>query len=190
MALNSPASPRPSRRRSAQPFGTLGARTIATWVGLWFVLACLLSALLYVGMSSGDRSLGQRLQAHGVAVTGTFIRNSPNGHGEIEYSYIAADGHRYVATSPAEDPTTPAARTAGGPVRVVYDSRNPGISCNCDPRQLLKGTGWLSNSVLGAIFALFPTALLAARSRIGTHPVRADPGARAGRRLRCGVRAG
>jgi hypothetical protein len=89
----------------------------------------------------GNLNLEATLRERGVTTTATVVRTDPDNHDSIRYSYIV-DGRTYEKQSGADAPNPGADQlSAGDPVTITYDARDPRTSCACTPREEWQGWG-------------------------------------------------
>jgi hypothetical protein len=141
------------------------------FVGVW--LAC--GAVASIAISALDHSnqkVYAQLERHGVVVAATVTRTDPSNHNTVYYTFTV-DGQTYNSADRAWPPNPEASRLAvGGSVYVVYDSRNPTISCACDPHAAAIPNQWWRRSItglyLGSVIAVVITISVYRRRRGGT----------------------
>jgi len=134
------------------------------FVGVW--LAC--GAVVSIAISALDHSNQKvyvQLEKRGVVIAATVTRTEPSHHNTVYYTF-AVDGKTYNSADRAWPPNPEASRlVVGGSVYVVYDSRNPTISCACDPRAAANpNQGW-RRSIVG----LYGGSVIAAVITVGVY---------------------
>jgi hypothetical protein len=141
-------------------YGTI--RKLAPWVGIWLVLAAIFA--LVVGTLF--RRPYDELVSNGVVTEGLIRQKEPDNHQNVHYSYVVGSetywgiGHGGQGAMPVFEKLQ-----IGQKVLVVYDRRQPTLSCLGDPKQHLKSANFLT--VLAAVLsATFVMAILHSKGHL------------------------
>jgi len=144
-----------------------GARLGLVFVGVWLVCGAV-GALMITALDYGNQKVYSQLEKHGVVVDAVVTGTEPNNHNTVFYSFLA-NGRRYSSGDRSWPPNPDASQlTVGGRVYVVYDRRDPSVSCACDPHKTARPLRWwrgfIAGLLLGSVAALVIT--LGIRRRI------------------------
>ncbi len=159
-----PAPPPAGRRLSGV---RLGVAFLLIWLGCGVIGALLISA-----MDHSNQALYSRLEHHGVAVNAVVTGTQPSNHNTVFYSFVA-DGRTYSSSDVSWPPNPEASQLAvGDKVYVVYDARDPNVSCACDPRAAAVPAQWwrrlIAGLFLGSIIAVVITRRLFVSRRVAS----------------------
>ncbi len=114
---------------------------------------------IVVGLFTGaDHQQDVRLNTFGVAVFGTVTASFPKEHGTIEYVFQASGRTLSAASSVSGPNARPEQLRPGDKVRVVYDRRDPSVSCACSPSEDLANQQ--ANNWALALFGGFAAAVV------------------------------
>lgn len=120
-----------------------------TLLTVWTVLTVLAATV----MGALDWSNQQRYLAlihHGATISATVTRTDPADHNSVYYTF-STGGERYSSADSSEQPNPSAgALRVGQSLAVVYDVRNPNVSCACDPRDGARAGAWWRQLLGGA----------------------------------------
>jgi hypothetical protein len=120
------------------------------FLALWLTTGSI-AALVSSAMDYSNQHVYQRLHDYGVQTRATVTRTDPADHNGVEYTFTVG-GRRYTGGWFSDPPNPPAGElSVGGPVIIVYDSRDPSISCACDPADSVKANDWWRR-LLGGLF--------------------------------------
>jgi hypothetical protein len=133
-------------------------RFVVTCGVIWVACAAVATLVIHFGMDTQDRSISNALEKYGVTVEALVTKTDPGDHNTVYYAFTASDGRPYRSASAAEPPNPDASQLrVGDRIHVVYDRRNPHLSCACNPRENYKGTQWWRE----AFGAFFVTSIIA-----------------------------
>jgi hypothetical protein len=137
-----------------------GTRVALTFAVIW--LACgIVAALGISALDSSNQRAYSELEQHGLVVQATVTATDPGNRNTVYYSFIA-HGQTYESGDRAWPPNPEASQLkVGERIHVVYDSRNPNVSCACDPHQAAAPSAWwrrlIAGLFLGSIVAIVLT---------------------------------
>ena len=127
---------------------------LPTWILCGAILALIISVA-----EKPNQGFYSQLEKHGVAVKGTVTRTEPSNHDMVFYAYTA-DAKTFESSS-AAGPPNPSTLRPGERIHVVYDARDPSVSCACSPRAEGASYAWwrlvLIGLFLGSIVAVVLT---------------------------------
>jgi hypothetical protein len=146
-------------KRSGYPAWLSGIRA-SVFIPVWIVCGLIAAVLISVADHS-NQVIYSRLVGHGVVVHATVTRTEPSNHGAVFYSFVA-DGRTFESGAASNRPNPDASKLKPGDrIPVVYDARDPNVSCACDPRELAASSVWwrriIGGLFLGSIVALVLT---------------------------------
>jgi hypothetical protein len=136
------------------------AGRVAALVALFLTLSTLFGGGWWLLSQWGDGRF-RALAEHGQRISATVTRVEPQNHNTVYYKYYA-EGRPYDSDGNAWPPN-PEARDLkpGDKILVVYDVRNPGVSCACNPQELyLKRPAIIYLLIPGSLISLPITALV------------------------------
>jgi hypothetical protein len=117
---------------------------------VWIVCAAAATVVLDV-LDHSNQVLYARLVRHGAPTAATVTRTQPHNHSTVFYSFVVA-GRTYSSADVSRAPNPEAANLRrGNRIRIVYDTRNPNVSCACDPHALRVGNQWWRRAI-GALW--------------------------------------
>lgn len=123
-------------------------RILAAWIGIW--LGCGVIAAVAIGLLDHSNQADlHRLDRYGVVVQARVTGTRPRDHNTVVYSYEV--GGRTYADGSFAHPPNPEARelSVGDRIHVVYDARDPSVSCACNPRDEAKASQWWRRLIAG-----------------------------------------
>ncbi|HTQ69578.1 MAG TPA: DUF3592 domain-containing protein [Solirubrobacteraceae bacterium] len=123
----------------------------------WILCSAILALILSVA-EQPNRGFYSRLQEHGVVVKGTVTRTEPSNHDMVFYSYTA-DGKRFESSS-AAGPPNPSTLRPDERIHVVYDARDPSVSCACSPVAEGASYAWWRLGLIGLFLGLIVSVVL------------------------------
>lgn len=143
----------------------LSAGGVLSFLVRWVMLSALATVFLVLA-TAPQRNLHTTLSSHGRATTGTVSQSEPDNHDTISYTFVVG-GRGYGETDAALPPNPDASHLhPGDHVHVVYDIRDPNLSCACDPRQLAQGDRFQVLLIAGlSIGAILAAGLMLRRAR-------------------------
>jgi hypothetical protein len=106
-------------------------------LGFLLIFSVFSGVTMWTGNAS-ESSLGRDLQSHGAQTAGTVTATQPSNHEFFSYRYMV-DGAEYSGNS---DPFPSAQKLMadqlhfGQRIPIIYDSKEPTLSCSCDVDQL------------------------------------------------------
>ncbi len=131
-------------------------------LAIWAVLTAAVFALI----AALDGSNQQRYEAlihHGSTTKAIVIGTDPSNHDTVSYSFSVA-GQRYSSSDRSDPPNPPAGLLrVGQAITVVFDVRDPNVSCACNPRDGAAGGRWWTRLFAGAFVSSVVAVLLTLR---------------------------
>ncbi|WP_190867732.1 DUF3592 domain-containing protein [Actinomadura sp. RB99] len=123
----------PARVAPSAPGSVFGRLKVAIAFGsIWLIVG----AFFYVVISTVDHSnhhLYAVLDKRGVHARATVTRTAPNDHNTVYYTFTVS-GTIYSSSDLADPPNPDASHLhVGDQIQIVYDIRDPHLSCACDP---------------------------------------------------------
>ena len=150
-------------------YGQSTRRVVALFAVIWTLLA-LVATLVIHDLDTPQQNDFARIAAHPITTPGLVTLSDPSNHDSFLYRYRVGQ-YSYTGGSYPQARVQPEAASlhVGQALSVVYDRRDPALSCACDPGVSADQNHWwqalLAGLFLSSIVAVVAT--LAAARQVG-----------------------
>jgi hypothetical protein len=150
-------TPQSARFAGAPWYGQPPRRVVALFAVIWTLLA-LVDTLVIHALDRPQQSDLVRIAAHPITTRGLVTLSESSNHDSFLYRYRVGQ-HSYTGGSYPQARVQPEAASlhVGQALSVVYDGRDPALSCACDPGVSADQNHWWQVLIAG----LFLTSIVA-----------------------------
>jgi hypothetical protein len=122
------------------------------YIPVWIVCGVIAAVLVSV-LDHSNQVIYSRLVKHGVVVKAIVTGTEPSNHNTVFYSFTA-NGRTFESGDFSDPPNPDASKLKPGDrIHVVYDARDPNVSCACDPHQPAAASAWWRRLIAGLFLA-------------------------------------